>query len=161
MSYSCWLLISKCSFLSVIRRKCCFRVWKKSHRLGIVRKGMVAWPIHFVAFDVCWWKRESDSILSGSLTASENVKKRKSVWRRSIYRKYVSRSWIYRTLHSYNLIWAVCHLFPQRWRTLNVQSRETIGQEDHVICLQLRRRVNSSSASWATYKKIFSINTLS
>ena len=25
---------------------------------------------------------------------------------------------IYRTLHSYNLIWAVCHLFPQqRWRT--------------------------------------------
>ena len=48
--------------------------------------------------------------------------------------------WTYRTLHSYNLIWAVCHLFPQRWRTLNVQSRETIGQEDHVICLQLRRR---------------------
>ena len=46
----------------------------------------------------------------------------------------------YRTLHSYNLIWAVCHLFPQRWQTLNVQSRETIGQEDHVICLQLRRR---------------------
>ena len=46
----------------------------------------------------------------------------------------------YRTLHSYNLIWAVCHLFPQRWRTLSVQSRETIGQEDHVICLQLRRR---------------------
>ena len=25
---------------------------------------------------------------------------------------------IYRTLHFYNLIWAVCHLFPQRWRTL-------------------------------------------
>ena len=46
----------------------------------------------------------------------------------------------YRTLHSYNLIWAVCHLFPQRWQTLYVQSRETIGQEDHVICLQLRRR---------------------
>ena len=47
---------------------------------------------------------------------------------------------MYRTLHSYKLFWAVCHLFPQRWRTLNVQSRETIGQEDHVICLQLRRR---------------------
>ena len=46
----------------------------------------------------------------------------------------------YRTLHSYKIIWAVCHLFPQRWQTLNVQSRETIGQEDHVICLQLRRR---------------------
>ena len=27
-------------------------------------------------------------------------------------------SYIYRTLHSFNLIWAVCHLFPQRWRTL-------------------------------------------
>ena len=27
--------------------------------------------------------------------------------------------WYYRTLHSYNLIWAVCHLFPQqRWWTL-------------------------------------------
>ena len=26
--------------------------------------------------------------------------------------------WCYRTLHSYNLIWAVCHLFPQqRWQT--------------------------------------------
>ena len=26
--------------------------------------------------------------------------------------------WVQRTLHSYNLIWAVCHLFPQqRWRT--------------------------------------------
>ena len=48
---------------------------------------------------------------------------------------------VYRILHSYKLLWAVCHLFPQRWRTLNVQSRETIGQEDHVICLQLRRRV--------------------
>ena len=25
--------------------------------------------------------------------------------------------WTYRTLHSYNLIWAACHLFPQqRWR---------------------------------------------
>ena len=38
-------------------------------------------------------------------------------------------------LHSYNLKWTVCHLFPkQRWRThANIQSRETIGQENHVI----------------------------
>ena len=48
---------------------------------------------------------------------------------------------VYRTLHSNKLVWAVCHLFPQRWRTLNIQSRETIGQEDHVTCL------NSSPAS--------------
>ena len=80
----------------MVRRNCCFRGCKKSHRQGILRKGMFVWPIHFVAFDVCWWKWESDSILSGSHTgeyvnpASENVKKRESVWRRSIYRKYVS-----------------------------------------------------------------------
>ena len=53
----------------------------------------------------------------------------------------------YRTLHSYKLFWAVCHLFPWRWRTLNIQSRETIGQEDHVICLKTRPRGNSSPAS--------------
>ena len=29
---------------------------------------MFAWPIHFVAFDVCWWIWESGSILSGSHT---------------------------------------------------------------------------------------------
>ena len=52
----------------------------------------------------------------------------------------------YRTLHSYKLFWAVCHLFPQRWRTLNIQSRETIDQEGNVTCLKLRRRVNSSPA---------------
>ena len=32
--------------------------------------------------------------------------------------KSTIKNWYYRTLHSYNLIWAVCHLFPQqRWRT--------------------------------------------
>ena len=34
----------------------------------------------------------------------------------------------------------------------HIQSRETIGQEDHVTCLKLRPRVNSSPAFWATYK---------
>ena len=65
---------------------------------------------------------------------------------------FMKQSSAYRTLHSYKLFWAVCHLFPQRWRTLNIQSRETIGQEDHVTCLKLRRRVNSSPAFGATYK---------
>ena len=70
--------------------------------------------------------------------------------------------WVYRTLHSYKLFWAVCHLFPQRWRTLNIQSRETIGQEDHVICLKLRRRAQIQVLRlWATYKTVFSINTSS
>ena len=34
----------------------------------------------------------------------------------------------------------------------HIQSRETIGQEDHVTCLKLRRRVNLSPAFGATYK---------
>ena len=33
-----------------------------------------------------------------------------------------------------------------------IQSRETIGQENHVTCLKLRPRVNSSPAFGATYK---------
>ena len=98
VSYACWLRIFNCSFLSVIRRNCCFRGWKKSHRQGILKKGMFAWPIHFVAFDGCWWIWESYSILSGSHTGESvlalqvKMKKRKSVWRRSIYTKYVSWS---------------------------------------------------------------------
>ena len=70
------------------------------------------------------------------------------------YTHAVGLIWIfcYRTLHSYKLFWAVCHLFPQRWQTLNIQSRETIGQEDHVTCLKLRRRVNLSPAFGATHK---------
>ena len=84
------------SFLSVIQRNCYFRSWKKSHRQGILRKGMFAWHIHFVAFDGCCWIWESDSILSGSYTGESvlalqvRMGKKDSVWRRSIYRKYVS-----------------------------------------------------------------------
>ena len=49
---------------------------------------------------------------------------------------------MYRTLYSCNLIWVVCHLFlQQRWRThTNNQSRETIGQENHVTYVKLRLR---------------------
>ena len=82
MSYSCWLRISKCSFLSVIRRNCCFRGGKKSHRQGILRKGMFAWPIHFVTFDSCWWIWESDSILSGSHTGESVLALQVKMWRR-------------------------------------------------------------------------------
>ena len=48
----------------------------------------------------------------------------------------------YTTLHSNNLIWVVCLLFSrQRWRThTNIQSRETIGQENHMTRLKLRPR---------------------
>ena len=37
----------------------CFCGWKKSHRQSILKKRSFAWFIHFVAFDVCWWIRES------------------------------------------------------------------------------------------------------
>ena len=70
----------------------------------------------------------------------------------------------YRTLNSYNLNWAVCHLFPQqRWRmNTNIQSRETIGQENHVTCLKLRHRLNFVPRFLEPIPKhVFSINTSS
>ena len=73
MSYSCWLWISKCSFLSVFRHNCCFRGWKKSHRQSILWKGMFAWLINFVAFDGCWWIWKSASIPSGSHTGDSEL----------------------------------------------------------------------------------------
>ena len=68
----------------------------------------------------------------------------------------------YRILHSYNLIWGVCHLFPQqRWRThTHNQSRETICQENHVTCLKLRPRLNFFQRFLETIPRhVFSINT--
>ena len=43
----------------MVRNNCSFWGWKKSHRQGILRKGKFARLIYFVAFDVCWWIRES------------------------------------------------------------------------------------------------------
>ena len=82
VSYSCWLRIYKCLFLSVIRRNCGFWGWEKSHRQGILRKGMFAWHIHFVAFDGCWWIWESDSILSGSHTGESVLPLQVKMWKR-------------------------------------------------------------------------------
>ena len=82
MSYACWLRISKCSFLSVVRRNYCFRGWKKSHWQGILKKGMLAWRIHFVAFDGCWWIWQSDSILSGSHTGESVLALHVKIWER-------------------------------------------------------------------------------
>ena len=58
----------------------------------------------------------------------------------------------YRILHSYNLIWAVCHLFHKDGGRSHIQSRETIGQENYVTCLELRPRVNFRPAFEASYK---------
>ena len=85
VSYACWLGISKCSFLSVIRRNCCFRGWKKSHRPGILRKEC----LHGIYILWCLTAVGETAVKRWS---SENVKKKKSVWRRCIYWKYVSWS---------------------------------------------------------------------
>ena len=85
---------------------------------------------NFSKIDTTWGDKHIDWMSSGLILQHQETRIRN-------HQKLILYN---RTLHSYNLIWAVCHLFPQRWRTLNVQSRETIGQEDHVICLQLRRR---------------------
>ena len=82
MSYSYWLRIFKCSFLSVVRRNCCFRGWKKSHRQSILRKGMFAWHIYFVAFDCCWLIWESDSVLSGGHTGESVLALQVKMWKR-------------------------------------------------------------------------------
>ena len=78
MSYACFRIF-KYSFLSVVRHN-----WglKKSHRQGILRKGMFAWPIHFMAFDSCWWIWESDNILSGSHTGERVLALQVEMWKR-------------------------------------------------------------------------------
>ena len=84
---------------------------------------------------------------------------------KSFYFNYISifsiNFRIYRTLQSYNLIWAVCHLFPQqRWRMhTNIQSRETIGQENHVTCVKLRPRKFRPAFLEPIPRHVFSINT--
>ena len=52
---------------------------------------MFAWPIHFVAFDVCWWISGSDSILSGShsresvLALQVKLRKRERVFEDEVF----------------------------------------------------------------------------
>ena len=68
----------------------------------------------------------------------------------------------YRILHTYNLIWVVCHFFSQqRWRTrTNIQSWETIGQENHVTCVKLRpRKFRPAFFLEPIPRHVFSINT--
>ena len=101
-----------CLLLSVVWRNFCFRGWKKSHQQNTTRKRMFACSIHFHAG---WmWKsnvKRKKSVLT-LLVEIERVRvfslevtlervcwpcnwkceKRKSVRRRSIYRKYVSWS---------------------------------------------------------------------
>ena len=58
----------------------------------------------------------------------------------------------YRTLHSDKLFWAVCHLFPQRWRTLTYSVTGNHWPGGPRDTLKLRPRVNSRPAFGAYYK---------
>ena len=64
----------------------------------------------------------------------------------------------YRTLHSYNLVWAVCHLFPQQgWRTLTYSiSRNHWPGEPH----NLRKTTSArkfSSCVWSHFQDTYSL----
>ena len=62
----------------------------------------------------------------------------------------------YRTLHCYNLIWAVCHLFPQqRWwtHTYSVTGNHWPGEQ--------RDMLKTTSCIWSHLQDTFSINTSS
>ena len=122
MSYACWLRISKCLFLSVVRRNCCFRGWKKSHRQGILRKGMFAWPIHFVAFDGCWWIWESDSILSGSHTGESVLALQVKMWKRE------------RVFEDEVFIENMCHEVGSKKRGRN-SNEDVVLSTEHVVLL--------------------------
>ena len=82
----------KCLFLFVVRNSRFLRDWKKSHSQSILKKWMSARLIHFLAFYFCWWMRRVSPWRERVSVAMEIGKKRKSVWRRRIYRKYVSRN---------------------------------------------------------------------
>ena len=81
----------KCLFLLVVRNSRFLRDWKKSPSQSVLKKWMSARLIHFFGFllllvnkSVTWRERVS--------AAMEIGKKRKSVWRRRIYRKCVLES---------------------------------------------------------------------
>ena len=59
----------------------------------------------------------------------------------------------YRTLHSYNLIWAVCHLFPQqRWRMLTYSVSENHWPGEPCDLLKITSTRKFRPAFGATFK---------
>ena len=69
---------------------------------------------------------------------------------------------MYRTLHSYKLFWAVCHLFPQRWRTLtySVSGNHWPGGPRDMLKTTSARKFKSCVFEPPT-RRVFSINTSS
>ena len=80
----------KCLFLFVVRNSRFLRDWKKSQSQSILKKWMSARLILFFAFHSRWGIRRMSHWRECVSAAMEIGQKRKSVWRRRIYRKYVS-----------------------------------------------------------------------
>ena len=74
----------------------------------------------------------------------------------------IQNTWWYRTLHSYKLFWAVCHLFPQRWRTLtySVSGNHWPGGPRDMFKTTSARKFKSCIFEPPT-RRVFSINTSS
>ena len=70
--------------------------------------------------------------------------------------------WSYRTFHSYKLFWAVCHLFPQRWRmlTYSVSRNHWPGGPRDMLKTTSTRKFKSCVFEPPT-RRVFSINTSS
>ena len=68
----------------------------------------------------------------------------------------------YRTLHSYKLFWAVCYLFPQRWRTLtySVSGNHWPGGPRDMFKTRSARKFKPCVFEPPT-RRVFSINTSS
>ena len=68
----------------------------------------------------------------------------------------------YRTLHSYKLFWAVCHLFPQRWRmlTYSVSGNRWPGGPRDMFKTRSAHKFKSCVFEPPT-RRVFSINTSS
>ena len=83
-----------------------------------------------------------------------------TVW--NIYRLFKKLAWVYRTLHSYKLFWAVCHLFPQRWRThtYSVSGNHWPGGPRDMFKTRSARKFKSCVFE-PTTRRVFSINTSS
>ena len=71
------MFVSSCGSTQLL-----FSRLEKFSQQGILRKGMFAWHIHFVAFDGCWKIWESDSILSGSHTGESVLALQVKIWKR-------------------------------------------------------------------------------
>ena len=69
---------------------------------------------------------------------------------------------MYRTLHSYKLFWAVCHLFPQRWRTLtySVSGNHWLGGPRDMLKTTSAHKFKSCVFEPPS-RRVFSINTSS